>query len=82
MDELDERVTAAYAARYGHELDALVLDLPRSETSAAAVLATSLARLRTTLAVLLGRDGSGWMRHRRTILAIVVLAAVALAVID
>jgi hypothetical protein len=82
MDELDERVTAAYAARYGHELDALVLDLPRSATSAAAVLATSWARLRTTLAVLLGRHGSGWMRHRRTIVALLAVVVVALGVVD
>ncbi|MDY7086589.1 MAG: DUF1707 domain-containing protein [Actinomycetota bacterium] len=76
MNELDERITAAYAARYGHELDALTLDLPQPGTSAATVLATSWARL---LTVLLGRHGSGWMRHRPAVVAMLLVVVVAAA---
>jgi hypothetical protein len=74
MDELDERLTRAYAARYGHELDALVLDLPRARRGGAVP-----AALWTRVMLLVGRHGSGW-RRRRLVLAVVVgLAVLAVA---
>lgn len=30
MDELEDRLTGVYSARYRHELDALVADLPQA----------------------------------------------------
>lgn len=36
LAETDERVAAAYAARYGHELDALLTDLPTGDAAAGA----------------------------------------------
>jgi hypothetical protein len=76
MDELDDRLGGVYAARYLHELDALVADLPgagRPLPAAGwlAVLAAMWTRLRLDLALLVGRGGSGSTRRR------VVLAAVA-----
>jgi hypothetical protein len=68
MDELDERLTRAYAARYGHELDALVLDLPRAKASPTALLAVVWAQL-TLL---------GGRRRRMLVAAAVGLAVLAL----
>jgi hypothetical protein len=85
MDELEERLTRVYAARYGHELDVLVLDLPRAKTFGAgafsptagwgAVLAMILTQFRLDLALLFGRQGSGWTR-RRVIVALVAVVVV------
>jgi hypothetical protein len=90
MDELEERLTRVYAARYGHELDVLVLDLPAGALSGAgfgaglasgwlAVLAMAWLQVRSDVALLFGRGGSGWSR-RRVVLA-VVAALMAVAVI-
>jgi Domain of unknown function (DUF1707) len=76
MDELDERLAGAYSARYRHELDALVTDLPHVEPAAAtgwrAVLQAMWAQLGADAAVLFGRGGAGWTR-RRIVLAVIVL---------
>jgi hypothetical protein len=71
-----------YAARYGHELDVLVLDLPSAAGSGSrpasgwlAVLAMAWTQLGIDRPLLLGRGGSGWSR-RRVVLAVVVALAV------
>ena len=66
MDETDERLTAAYAARYGHELDALVHDLPRARSFHGwpAVLP------KVWMLLITGR------RHRRLLIAAMAVAAV------
>jgi hypothetical protein len=72
MDELDERLTRAYAARYGHELDVLVLDLPRARR----VLPGAPW---TRLMLLVGRHGAGWRRRRLMLAVVAGLAVLALA---
>src|SRR5690349_10384108 len=79
MDELEERLTRVYAARYGHELDVLILDLPAatrfgsgSASGWLAVLAMAWTQLGMDLALLLGRQGSGWNR-RRVVVAVVAV---------
>ncbi len=68
MDETDERLTAAYAARYGHELDALVHDLPRAKAFAGAGWPTVLSKV--WMLLITGR------RHRRLVIAAVAVVAV------
>ena len=78
MDELDERITRAYAARYGHELDALVVDLPRAKGAV-------VAGLWTRLLLLVGRYGTGFARRRLVLavtLGLAVVALVGAAVVD
>jgi hypothetical protein len=82
MDELEERLTRVYAARYGHELDVLVLDLPSATRSGSgiasgwlAVLAMAWTQVGMDLARLFGRRGTGWNR-RRVVLAVVAGVAV------
>jgi hypothetical protein len=79
MDELDERLSRVYAARYGHELDALVLDLPRATRWGAggwlAILAMVWTQARMDLAGLFARRGSARGR-RRVIMAVGAVLAV------
>ncbi len=76
MDELDDRLAGTYAARYRHQLVALVADLPYGEPAAPAgwraVLSAVWAQLGADAALLLGRGGTGWTR-RRIVLAVLVL---------
>ncbi|MCU1665700.1 MAG: hypothetical protein JWR58_5765, partial [Pseudonocardia sp.] len=44
MDETEERFGKVYAARYGHELDALTIDLPVPEMRAGWGLVIGMAR--------------------------------------
>jgi hypothetical protein len=86
MDELQDRLGAVYAARYQHELDTLVTDLPRgAEPRATAgwlpVLTAAWAQLRVDLALLLGRGESGWTRRRVVVAAIVALFLIAAIVV-
>jgi hypothetical protein len=84
MDELEDRLGGVYAARYHHELDTLVADLPRGARPRApgwlAVLAVAWAQLRVDLVLLLGRGGSGWTRRRVVIAAIVALLLIVVIV--
>jgi hypothetical protein len=81
IDELDERLAGAYGARYRHELDALVTDLPHVEPAAPAgwraVLQAMWAQLGADAALLFGRGRAGWTR-RRIVLAVLVLLFVLL----
>jgi hypothetical protein len=76
MDELDDRLAGTYAARYRHELAALVTDLPHVEPAGPAgwraVLRAVWSQLGADAALLLGRGGHGWTR-RRIVLAVIVL---------
>jgi hypothetical protein len=85
MDELDERLAAVYAARYRHELDTLVADLPEPAAASAsagwrAVWLMTISQLRADLALLFGRNGTGWTR-RRIIIALLAALVVAMVVI-
>jgi hypothetical protein len=86
MDELEDRLGGVYAARYHHELDPLVADLPRGAQPRVtarwlAVLAAAWAQLRVDLALLLGRGGSGWTRRRVVVAGIVALLLIATIVV-
>ena len=86
MDELEDRLSGVYAARYAHELDALVTDLPRPAGPAVAgagwrvVLAALWAQLGADLSLLLGRGGTGCTRRRLVIAAIVAVCLIAAVV--
>jgi hypothetical protein len=89
MDDLEERLAGAYAARYGQELDALVADLPRGQNRREtagwrAVLTMAWAQLMLDLGLLSGRHGRGWNRRRVVLaaLVLVLLAGVVLAGFD
>jgi hypothetical protein len=75
IDEAEERLTAVYAARHRHELDALIADLPAPAVPTAgwrAVFAQLWAQLAAELAVLLGRSSAASKRRRiLTALAVV-----------
>jgi hypothetical protein len=85
LDEADERLELAYAARYRHELDALVADLPEPERrggwSAVALLAR--AQLSEDAARLLGRSGDAATRRFRiaflSVVAVLITAMLVLA---
>ena len=81
MDEVDERLTAVYAARYRHELAAATADLPPARPSAAgwrAVLTLLWAQLLAELSILLGKT-PGQTTRRRLVIAATVAALVLLA---
>lgn len=82
LDELDERLTAVYAARFRHELAAVTADLPTATPTPgwAAVLSLVWRRLSTDLAGLAGRGPTTLSRRGKIALALAMLAAVALAV--
>jgi hypothetical protein len=81
MDELDDRMAGVYSARYHHELDTLVTDLPHAAPAGPAgwrfVLSAVWAQLGADAALLLGRGGPGWTR-RRIVLAAVLAVSVLL----
>ncbi len=83
MDELDDRMAGVYSARYRHELDTLVTDLPPAAPAGPAgwraVLSAAWAQLGADAALLLGRGGPGWTR-RRIVLAVVAVAVAALLI--
>lgn len=62
MDEMEDRLTGVYAAKHGHELDALVLDLPRK--GRLSQFSGGGARLGAVLTMLVGRRGIGGTRRR------------------
>ena len=76
MDELEDRLGETYAARYHHELEVLVADLPPAAASAVAptgwraILAALWVQLRSEFLLLLGRRGRGWT-GRRVVLAVI-----------
>jgi hypothetical protein len=82
MEELEERLSAIYAARYRHELAAVSADLPTATptTGWAAVLTVAWHQLTTDLTGLVGRGRTTLSRRRKIALALVLLAAVALAI--
>jgi hypothetical protein len=87
MDEVEERLTAVYAARHQHELDALTADLPETDTGWRATAARLWSSLLAQLAVLLGRAPARSKRHRMlialtTIAALVLLGGIAALMID
>jgi hypothetical protein len=86
MDELEERLSGAYAARYGHELDALVADLPdptprQTAPGWRAVLLMGLRQLGADVALLLGRGGVGWNRRRVMIAVLAALFAAGVVIV-
>ena len=86
MDELEDRLGGVYAARYHHELDALVTDLPRAAVPAIAatgwraVLAALWMQLKADVSLLLGRGGAGWTGRRLVLAGIVVLVLIGVMV--
>lgn len=80
MDEVEERLTTVYAARYQHELDAATADLPvpaGPATGWRAVVDQLRTQLLTDLAVLLGHT-AGASRRRRVLTALAAVAALLL----
>jgi hypothetical protein len=84
MTELDERLGAAYAATYQHELSALTADLPHTAAAPAgwwAVLALLRTQLATEFAVFRGRAEASRRRRLLIVGAVVVLLVVIVGVI-
>lgn len=84
MEETEERLGRAYAARYGHELDDLVTDLPRAAAPAGWMLVAAMARQQLVgdVAVLAGRaPGTGARRLQLLVVAIATLMLVTGAVV-
>lgn len=81
MTELDERLAAAYAATYQHELAVLTTDLPHSvpaRTGWWAILDLLRAQLGTELAILVGRSKApAWRRLIIVGVIVVLLASIA-----
>ncbi|MEN3298893.1 DUF1707 domain-containing protein [Pseudonocardia sp.] len=82
LSETDERVAAAYAARYRHELPLLLADLPSSDREAhdgaptwAQVWASVVWRARTSLMGPAGADEPPTAAHRRLAALLTALAA-------
>ena len=76
LAEVEERTTAIYSARYRHELDAVVADLPRSEASAGGwrpVLEAAGRQLTADLMTLAGCGGAMANRRRRVVLIVVLV---------
>jgi hypothetical protein len=84
MEETEERLGQAYAARYHHELEALTTDLAAANPSPAgwALVATQFRRqLLDDVAILLGRaPGTGAQRLRILLVLLGVLAFAVAAV--
>jgi uncharacterized protein DUF1707 len=83
MEELEERLSTIYAARYRHELTAVLADLPSATTPAAgwvAVVTVAWRQLTTDLAGLFGRGDTTLSRRRKIVLSLVLLAIAALAI--
>jgi uncharacterized protein DUF1707 len=75
LTEVEERTTAIYAARYRHELDAVVADLPAPEPAAASGWRPVLTGLgHQVSADLMSLTAA---RRRALLIALVVLAVVA-----
>jgi hypothetical protein len=83
MAELEERLSAVYAARYRHELDLVSVDLPRPAAARAgwtAVLLFAWHQLTTDLKTLVSRDRTALSRRRKLVLtAVAVVLLVGLA---
>jgi hypothetical protein len=83
LEEGDERLAAAYAARFLHELPPLTADLPPAPAPAPtapgwrAVLTAMVLELRSMLS---GPSGSGTTLSKRRLAAAVVLAVAVLAI--
>jgi hypothetical protein len=86
LDEVEERLGRIYAARYQHELDSLVADLParRGRTGWSVVAMIALQQLGADLALLRGHGrtvDSGTRRLVFVLLAtLVIIATMTLAV--
>jgi hypothetical protein len=84
VDEVDDRLALVAAARFRHELDAVVADLPRPEAPAAQavgwlpILGTARRQLSADATALLGRGQVAVSRRRR--LAILVAAVAVLLI--
>lgn len=84
MTELDERLGAAYAATYQHELVALTTDLPHTAPAPTgwwAILALLRTQLATEFAILVGRSTAPARRRLLIVGAVVVLLALTAGVI-
>jgi|1185.fasta_scaffold03555_3 hypothetical protein len=87
MDEVEERLTAVYAARHQHELDALTADLPKADAEWRATATRLWSAVLAQLMVLLGRAPAGSQRHRMlvaltAITVLVILGGIAALMID
>ncbi|WP_328610587.1 DUF1707 domain-containing protein [Amycolatopsis sp. NBC_00345] len=76
LTEVEERTAAIYAARYRHELDAVVADLPTAEVPTVGwrpVLAGAGRQLAADLMTLTGRGGAVPNRRRQVVLIVVLV---------
>jgi hypothetical protein len=82
MEELEDRLTTIYAARYRHELAAVSADLPgpSSGTGWGAVLTLAWHQLSAELTGLFWRDRTAMSRRRKVVVALVLLAVVLLVI--
>jgi uncharacterized protein DUF1707 len=80
MEELEERLSAIYAARYRHELAAVSADLPQPTEHAGwtAVLTLAWHQLASDLTGLLRRDALS--PRRKVVIALTILAAAAVLI--
>ena len=75
MEELEERLSVIYAARFRHELDAATADLPTTNTTKpgvngwSAVLAIARHQLTADLMGLVGRGRTTISRRRKVLVA-------------
>jgi hypothetical protein len=87
MEECDERMAAAYAARYVRDLPPLTADLPPVPTSAPvapgwrALISLAWLQLRTALAGISWRD-SARARPRHALAAVALLALLSIAAVS
>ena len=75
LDEVDERIEKVFAARYRHELDDVIADLPVAPEAATgwpAIVTAVRRQLASEAAALLGRGGVS--ARRRLVLALVTFA--------
>jgi hypothetical protein len=82
VDEVDDRLALVAEARFRHELDAVVADLPRSEGPAAQaagwlpILGTARRQLSADAAAFLGRGQVVVSRRRRLAIFVAAVAVV------
>lgn len=85
MDEAEERLESAFGARYRHELDALVADLPEPpghNSSWRAIALSAREQLSTDIARLLGEGSTRRVRIAiATVIAFLIAVMLVLAVV-
>jgi hypothetical protein len=80
LDEVEERTTTIYAARFRHELDAVLADLPHAAVPGPVsgwrpVLALAAQQFATDFATVTGRGGAGTLRRLFLIVASILALA-------